>query len=61
MILTIAERKTFDVNNREHLNEFKFFIENERWTDGCPFMLEWPHTSIPDMIKDKIVRKMLQC
>jgi hypothetical protein len=63
MILdTIREQKClFDVGNEEHLKEFEFFVKNDRWQKSCPFFLEWPYSSIPDMIKDKLVRNMFQC
>jgi len=34
-------------------------VEN-RWEDGCPFELVWPYLSIPDMIKDQIIKNYLK-
>ena len=50
----------FDVNNEEHVDRFKQFFVNNCWgSKGCPFELEYPWLNIPDMIKDKLVSKML--
>jgi len=50
----------FDVNNEEHIDRFKQFFVNKSWgSKGCPFDLEYPWLNIPDMIKDKLIRKML--
>jgi hypothetical protein len=37
----------------------KFFSEHTWGSDGCPFVLEYPYMTIPDMIKDKLVHKTL--
>ena len=54
-----SRRSNFDPNNQDHLQIFKSFLEQNKWGGSCPFYLEWPHTSIPDMIKDKIVKNLL--
>jgi homoserine acetyltransferase len=28
--------------------------------DGCPYVLEFPYLTIPDMIKDKLIHKFLK-
>ena len=28
--------------------------------DGCPFILEFPYMTIPDMIRDKLIHKILK-
>ena len=55
----LLKREVFDASNPKHLEEVKFFMQNNRWKDICPFFLEWPYLTIPDMIKDKIVRGIL--
>ena len=55
----MSKKKNFDPNNQNDLVEFKFFLENNKWKDVCPFFLEWPHLTVPDMIKEKIVRNLL--
>lgn len=54
-ILAKRERRTFDPFNPADLKEYKHFIKNARWKNGCPFRVEWPYTSIPDMIKTKLL------
>jgi hypothetical protein len=48
-------KRYFDPVNEEDLREFMFYINNGTWRDCCPFMIEWPRVSIPDMIKDRIL------
>ena len=54
------ERQIFDPENKVHLAKFKFFLENGKWENVCPFFLEEPWVSIPDMVKDRIVRNVLK-
>lgn len=59
-MLTIKPKRNFDVNNKKDLAAFKSFMVNNAWgKEGCPFTIEEPFISIPDMIKDKLVRKHL--
>jgi hypothetical protein len=45
----------FDVDSKADLKAYKEFLVNKKWgTNGCPFELEWPWLSIPDMISHKI-------
>jgi len=53
-------KRTFDPKNKADVEDFKNFLENNSWgKTGCPFKLEYPWVSLPDMIKDKIVRNLL--
>ena len=52
-------RRIFDPNEKNDLKEYAQFLKNGKWVSGCPFYLEWPYLTVPDMIKDKIVRNML--
>ena len=48
-------KRVFDVENTEDLKVYKHFIKHKSWgLGGCPFELEWPWLSIPDMISHKI-------
>ena len=40
-------------------DELKFFKENNKWKDGCPFYLEDPFVDIPSMCESKFTRHML--
>jgi hypothetical protein len=55
----LRSRRSFDPNDKEDLQEFNYFLQNRKWKTVCPFFLEWPYLTIPDMIKDKIVRNIL--
>lgn len=60
----MANRKLFDPSNNEHLELVRIFMRENAWKNTspmntCPFLLEWPYLSVPDMIKDKIVRNLL--
>jgi hypothetical protein len=60
----LANRKIFDPSNSEHLKLVRIFMQENAWKNTsamgtCPFLLEWPYLSVPDMIKDKIVRNLL--
>lgn len=59
--IQFPERRKFDVNNAADLEVFRKFLENNTWSivGTCPFEVEYPFESIPDMIKDKISRKFL--
>lgn len=48
-------RRFFDVNSKADIAEYKFFLENNRWTKNCPFELEWPFLNINDMIRTKLI------
>jgi hypothetical protein len=51
----------FDPNNKQHVAIFKNFVETNTWGyKCCPFALEEPYLSIPDMIKDKLIRNYLK-
>lgn len=55
------EKMIFDVENPDHLKLFKGFMDNNRWGyDGCPFVLQWPWQTVPDMIKHQITEKFLK-
>ena len=54
------KRRYFDPSQRDELVEFKFFKENFRWRDGCPFYLEWPHSDIVSMCDSKYAEYMLK-
>jgi hypothetical protein len=53
-------KEVFDPGNKVHIKTFRHFMEHGRWPDYvCPFFLEWPYLTIPDMIKDKFARYTL--
>lgn len=60
MILKQRSLITFDKNNKDHVQSFKKFLVQSHWQGGCPFDLEYPWNSVPDMIKDKLIRHYLK-
>lgn len=53
-------KEVFNPTNKRHCDVFAQFLKNSAWGHtGCPFVLEEPYISVPDMIKDKIVRDLL--
>ena len=60
-MIRAKERVTFDVKNKQHVEMYRGFLVNSYWgITGCPFELEFPYLSIPDMIKDKLIKKFLK-
>ena len=60
--LKLNKRRKFDIDNKVDIEIYKHFLVNNNWkvTGSCPFELEYPWNSVPDMIKDKLVRKFLK-
>jgi hypothetical protein len=60
--LKLNERRKFNINNKADVEIYKHFLVHSNWkvTGSCPFQLEYPWNSVPDMIKDKLVRKFLK-
>ena len=60
MVLTklmkhLNSKREFNPNSKEDLRVFKTWIETRSWgNEGCPFEIEWPWNSVPDMIQYKI-------
>jgi hypothetical protein len=52
----VRPRREFDPSKAEDILEFRHFMSRGKWTGHqCPFVLEWPYLTIPDMLKDKFV------
>jgi len=56
----IQQKRFFNANDKKDLNEAKCFFETHKWKNVCPFILEFPYLTVPDMIKDKMVHKALK-
>lgn len=61
VLATIIKQKIFfDPKNKKHIKMYKDFLASNQWgKEGCPFILEFPYLTIPDMIKDKMIHKLL--
>jgi hypothetical protein len=54
-------KRLFKPENKEDISLFKRFMSENRWVNGpCPFYLEEPYLTIPDMIKDKFCKHQLK-
>ena len=56
----VRDRRAFDPSNLNDIEEFRYFLINHKWKNGCPFYLDWPYLTIPDMIKDMIIKHTLR-
>lgn len=52
-------KREFNPTDTNDLFEYKYFLENSSWKNGCPFIIEWPFLNVVDMIKHKIVYQHL--
>lgn len=50
------QKRKFDPKNEKDVQLFKSFLTDNKWNGPCPFILEEPHTIIPEMLKDKYLR-----
>lgn len=48
-------KRHFDPNSKEDLSEYKFFLDNNKWRQNCPFILEWPFLNMQEMIRSKVI------
>lgn len=55
------QKRYFNENDENDVEAYKqYLINNNRWgSNGCPFILEFPHLTTPDMIKDRLINKFL--
>ena len=58
-LTSFHERRIFDPSSKEDLFELRYFLENNKWRDVCPFYIEYPWEDIPAMCKDKYSQYML--
>lgn len=52
---TVWQKRYFNPNAKEDIKEYQFFLENNRWKDRCPFILEWPYLTIIEMVRSKLI------
>jgi hypothetical protein len=58
MILNKPQKRFFDPQSKKDMMVAKMFFKSHTWGDGgCPFFLEFPYSTVPDMMKDKIIHK----
>lgn len=50
------QKRFFNPKSKNDMALAKVFFKTQSWGHGgCPFFLEFPYSTIPDMMKDKIV------
>lgn len=55
------QKRYFDVNNKVDIELYRQYLISNAWgANGCPFILEFPSLTVPDMIKDRLIRKFLK-
>lgn len=61
-VLKFSNKRKFDVTSKKDVEIYKHFLVYNNWksSGSCPFELEYPYLSVPDMIKDKLIRKFLK-
>ena len=53
-------QRRFDPKVKKDLQAYKQFLSEGHWDKGlCPFILEWPYLTVPDMINDRITHNVL--
>jgi len=52
-------RREFDPSSKKDLLELKYFKDNNKWKDGCPFYLQDPFLEIPAMCERMYTNYML--
>ena len=57
----VKTKRDFNVNNKKDVALYRTFLIEGKWgVEGCPFALEYPYLTVPDMIKDKLIHKYLK-
>jgi hypothetical protein len=52
----LKQKRFFDPKSKKDMITAKMFFTEHTWgSGGCPFYLEFPYTTVQDMIKDKII------
>jgi hypothetical protein len=60
-LISKKERRHFNANDKKDVEIYRQFLTSNSWGDsGCPFILEFPSLTVPDMIKDRLIRKFLK-
>ena len=57
--MNIHRRREFNPASAEDLSELKYFLENNKWREGCPFYMEYPWGDIPAMCLEKYAKHSL--
>lgn len=53
-------KRHFDVDSVNDIEEYKFYLKNNKWKNACPFIVEWPFLNAEKMIETRIVNKFME-
>lgn len=53
-------KREFNPALSKDIEEFKFYIKNNKWKSSCPFELRLPYLDVPSMCKDKYIKYILK-
>ncbi len=48
-------KRLFDAKSKEDIKEYAYFLKNSKWRVNCPFIIEWPHLTVTNMITTKLI------
>lgn len=54
------QKRYFDISSKKDVALYRNFLITNGWGVPCPFILEFPHLTVPDMIKDRLIKKFLK-
>lgn len=54
------QKRYFNPFSKEDIKEYKKFLEHNRWSDRCPFLLEWPYLTVTEMIRTKLIESYIE-
>ena len=54
------QKRKFDIDSIEDIQEYKYFLDNKKWRNLCPFRVEWPYLTVTKMIEDQIVKRYIE-
>ena len=52
-------KRAFNPRNKNDIVLLRQFLSEYKWGSPCPFILEEPYLTIPDMMKDKYIKYQL--
>jgi len=56
----LSSKREFNPKSKKDILVYRNFLEHGGWgRGGCPFLLEFPHMTIPNMIQEKIIHSVL--
>lgn len=56
----LGQKRFFNPKSKHDLDAYRKFLRTGGWgLNGCPFFLVFPYMTIPHMIQDKIIHRVL--